>query len=1366
MDKIIKKRDIFICSMLFIFSFAFFLLPFFSLNAAELNSTNFKVTDSLNTNGAQMNSSSYSISGASSGDSFGIWNSNTLPLAPGNIASCGKITVPGTYTLNSSFSGISGPCFTVATNGVTIDGGGYTVTANIGNTNYAIMATSSNLNGGSAYGNITVNNIIFKNFTGGINASGNNSNSTAGNAGSVTVASSSLGNIVLNGGNSSGNGGGNGGVINISGNDVDIANKIISVNGGSGSPNGSKGTITFNGSILFANNEFWTGDDSSWLGTRTWNFTSNSYNAGTTTGTTTFSNTAYNAGSVVGDSVFLNYSGTNGVVTVNSNENARGTGRVSGNILDSANSPITTLELINGSVLTGASVLPVIFNDTSYNAGIVFATSTFSDFSYNAGTTTNAVFTADSFNSLGGIPNGDPTGISNGHSITGVILFSTSTSPVNFTLNTNSTWRADTTSWLFASLGQNWTFNSSINSGTLNGTAVFTNSQNLGHILATSSFYTNSFNTGTISSALFYANSYNIGVVSIANFYNNTVNSHTVTAGNVLVRCDFYDSSLLGIGSCPSNATYYHTPYYFNNAVSTNWNDLGNWWFDSSFVNHTPNLPLNGDVVFIGRRMDTGPTSPLTLGQIIIASSTTGGGEFPVNITNANGPAYFYASSTNVGEVSGTFHVFSNRSLSQVNTTGTYDGDVSFHDGSWNNTNMPGNAIFNDHSYNSSSGVVNGSAEFTGTNRNDGIINGVAVVDLGASLSGNGMIVGNTSNSGNISGGVFNSTVTNLAGAVTGIVTNLVKMIFNGNSQVASNGTLSGDAEFNSNANNAGTVSGTSTFNNLAYNIGLTANAIFSGDLSENNHGGMSGIVSGIKTRLYNPSSPQTNLFRSFIDSAWTIVADNAFVKLLYSGLIDINGRDANTTTTLVEKNGGFILRPLTASAPINSCGILDKENGVYNLNSDILNYNFDSCFIIRANGITLNGNGHSVIASSSAASIYAIVATSTPSIDSTSSAFTNITVENIKFANFAHGYLGRGNDVVNGIGGNGASSTFINVEIGDIDVSGGDPLEKAGDGGDLYIETSKTTVITSNGGDSTACGIPGNGGNIYITTDSVFATSSNKGGDVSGCQLPQDNHSRSGSSGSVRTNLISAATKAASAAALAVVTNVRHSQQSSSLDIWQKGILNVTLPVKILKPLVLKKMPEFSFETTKDKFSLGLHVEDFLFAPLGDDLLSKFSKDFISYLNSAGFSKGRDFLKIIRNPLKLPLTDKNIAGLFKVSVKNSTTTQEVNTYLTVTDGKNLSEKITLSPNTKFTVSLYSPDTGSIIGKWNGKKVIFVGDNISLTAPSRPGLYLLTTDSSPLLLAVEVPQIKNIIPQNKENIGWFRKIINFFTSIF
>ena len=213
MKKLHKKINTLYKIFVFFIVFSFVASPLYAL---ELNSANFRVINSIFDSGSTINSTNFSVTGSISQPSAGSWASASLPLVAGTITSCGKIISAGAYTLGQSLTGITGPCFVVSADNVLIDGAGYSVTAVGGNSNYAIVATNAST-GGNGY-DLTVNNINFINFSGGINASGsNNPSGLGGNGGAISVSSSSLATIVSSGGNGSIiSNNGNGGFVSIS----------------------------------------------------------------------------------------------------------------------------------------------------------------------------------------------------------------------------------------------------------------------------------------------------------------------------------------------------------------------------------------------------------------------------------------------------------------------------------------------------------------------------------------------------------------------------------------------------------------------------------------------------------------------------------------------------------------------------------------------------------------------------------------------------------------------------------------------------------------------------------------------------------------------------------------------------------------------------------------------------------------------------------------------------------------------------------------------------------------------------------------------------------------------------------------------
>jgi flagellar hook-associated protein FlgK len=148
---------------------------------------------------------------------------------------------------------------------------------------------------------------------------------------------------------------------------------------------------------------------------------------------------------------------------------------------------------------------------------------------------------------------------------------------------------------------------------------------------------------------------------------------------------------------------------YYNGAVDTNWDTVGNWWLDSGYSSAAGRTPANGDTVYIDAEMDSGPNgAAVTLVDIICGTISSSG--FSVTLNGAyyaEGPAEFHSSSNNSGTVSGdaTFNDSSNNS-------GTVSGDATFNDYSNNYYGtVSGDATFNDSSYNYY-GTVSGDATF------------------------------------------------------------------------------------------------------------------------------------------------------------------------------------------------------------------------------------------------------------------------------------------------------------------------------------------------------------------------------------------------------------------------------------------------------------------------------------------------------------------------------------------------------------------------------------------------------------------------------------------------------------------------------
>ena len=169
-------------------------------------------------------------------------------LSPGNISSCGELASPGLYTLTQSVSNGTTTCFTVSSDNVIINGGGFTVSGS-GTTSVAIDArartggpTGALTEGSNAYTNLIVNNLNITGYATGANLSGNADssgsgvkNGNGGDAGDVYFFFSSIGSVTAGGGNSTSKTyGGIGGNISFKNTNLDISSSTMSALGGTG----------------------------------------------------------------------------------------------------------------------------------------------------------------------------------------------------------------------------------------------------------------------------------------------------------------------------------------------------------------------------------------------------------------------------------------------------------------------------------------------------------------------------------------------------------------------------------------------------------------------------------------------------------------------------------------------------------------------------------------------------------------------------------------------------------------------------------------------------------------------------------------------------------------------------------------------------------------------------------------------------------------------------------------------------------------------------------------------------------------------------------------------------------------------------
>ena len=821
---------------------------------------------------------------------------------------------------------------------------------------------------------------------------------------------------------------------------------------------------------------------------------------------------------------------------------------------------------------------------------------------------------------------------------------------------------------------------------------------------------------------VFNGNSFNTGTIhGTAKFYGTS----DMQGGSVSV-CNFYEASRKTGGTCGS--VYYLQPYYFSPTSDSLWSNPANWYWKTgnattSVSGTSPSIPQAQDTVYLGGT----PTGidPTVLSVVYVATGTPNTGNFEVDLTDLAGPntiTNFY-NGYNVGNVQGVLNLHNNLTLSAVKGSGAFDTNlvINFYGTSHNDVEgVFGVLNFYEQSYNDLNGTAVSTPNFYDSSYN---LNAIQSAVFG----------GDSNNTGTTTTATFNGTSTN-----SGFV---------------------GTANFNDGSYNTG-ITNSATFNGESYNIGTSSIATFVGDLAENFYQSSVGFVSGVKTRLYNAIAPQINLTRSFIGSAWTVVADNTLVKLLYRNLINIFG--ANPSTTLVEQNGGIILRPLNPGV-ISTCGVLDVENGTYTLDTSesarsyFFNYNFDTCFIIRANGVTIEGAYMTVRTLSNSTSSTAVFATSTPSEDGSYNAFTNITVKNIRFAGFENALNANGSDNLSGAGGNGGVVSFATSTLNaNILANGGNGTTNGGNGGSISISNvnargfTASTTLSANGGDSTSCGNGGNAGYINTSRSGYNIVSVLAGnGSNEGCQGNSSVGNPGSSSGrhtdiggnSVSNDPAGDASSALNSRSTSAVSSNSGSRSSNFVP----GTINqIVLPIQDIKPIKLEKLPTFGTDK-KGAFSFLLPLKIFLFASSNVsvlDSLKPYPKLQKYITDTLGFNTDQKLVALYKKPLKLDANAGDIMGIFKViSPKGSALV----TTLNVDKKGDLSQHIKVNAKDNYqtlNIQLATTSVTAITGKLNDTNYIFTNNKTNITTtvniPQKAGTYTFTTSASPLPLVIEV----------------------------
>ncbi len=842
----------------------------------------------------------------------GSYNSNTEgATVNGSAIFQGSAYNQGVITGDAIYASSTGGTLTVLSGGAWSGSVGGTVRGGDGNpiTDFVFEDGSYNSSGVTVPGNATFSGSAYNSGTVSGNATFNGSAYNAGAVlGDATYSSASGGTLTISSGLSwTGSVGGT-----IRGGDSDPITDFVFEDGSYNSYGVTvPGNATFNGSAY--NSGTTTGDavfnDSSYnSGTVQGNaiFNGSSYNSNffTVDGNATFNDSSHNSGTVMGDAVFNDSSYNEGLVegdatyswvtgtSITIESGNAWTRTVAGTLRNVNGDPVTLFIFEDGSYNDGVVSGDAVFNGTAYNNGIVTGDATY------ASTTGGVMTVTGSWNGnvLGTVRGGDNNPIS------------------DFVFEDGS--------YNFGTARGNATFNgNSYNRGTTTGDAIFndTSYNYYGHVvMGDATFNDDSFNRGAILGDATYSSASG-GVITInsgISWMGSVAGTIRGGDGNPITDFVFEDGSY-NAGTVSGDATFNDGSYSQEGAVVT------------------------GSATFNGSAYNSGTVR----GDAVYASSTEGVMRFVSDDVYLQGVVQ--------GTIRGgdgvaiTDFVFEDNSLNAGNIV----GNTTFGGNSSNLGTTTGSTVFNESSSNDNGGVVSGDISFNGEASNRGRLIGDAVFN--ATSTNHGTIVGNP---------VFNDSSYASAGVIQGNAT------FNDSSHNAGDSTVTGDAVFNDQAFKQGTVSGNATFydDSLHQHGTIAGNAVFNGRSSniatvsgdatfnDDSRNGSGGTVTGDAT-FNNASIAATGSFGDRVIRRFTIATSTALNFLTDGGrndwviiadgiVLDLSEATYNGSNVFQARNGGsFVpeLNPILVIAQPNSSIVTSWSPLISWGNASVCEYSF-----------------------------------------------------------------------------------------------------------------------------------------------------------------------------------------------------------------------------------------------------------------------------------------------------------------------------------------------------------------------------------------------------------------------------------------
>ena len=458
---------------------------------------------------------------------------------------------------------------------------------------------------------------------------------------------------------------------------------------------------------------------------------------------------------------------------------------------------------------------------------------------------------------------------------------------------------------------------------------------------------------------------------------------------------------------------------------------------------------------------------------------------------------------------------------------------------------------------------------------------------------------------------------------------------------------------------------------------------------------------------------------------------------------------------------GSNILLP----GKITACGNVSLP-GSYSLLNDISNI-AGTCFTLAATStnVTIEGNTHTLSASNGNTN-YAIDATAPVNAHN---GVATTTVNNLLFQTFTKGITANGANNGGGPGKNGGAVVVSTSTIPSISANGGNGTTRGGNGGTIIttksIQAASSTTLAANGGSATVCGYGGSGGVVSLIQSLFDSVAALAGFDETDSDSDHCNNGHpSGSPANVgTTNTTGSYYPPAPQSGGGNTTVTTHVGGGGTVG--GGALPSLTLPINPIAPLNLAPLPTFgdTGSSSKDSFSFIPPITAFLFAPLPNPLGTalKSYPDLKSFLSTLHITYAQDLVTLNKKPVVIPTATSTAAGIYYVSNANGT----LKGTLVYDKNYQVLEKVTAPAGGTITVGLITgtSTTGTFAGSsYSFKSLSATRKTLSLILPTTVGRYYLTTNASPLTLAVDVVASTASVPKTSTAQSFFTGLLHFF----